>query len=274
MKWSVQRWSRAWVSRSHMFTWLTMVAPLGEERGGEGDAHAPAQVAEDVVGRGGVDELVAGDGGERQGGERHEDEAPGAALDEAWEGERPRVDAQGQARHHVEADGVDHAAEGEEHALVHPRHETPADDQREHVAKPAGSEDESRGPRVVAEELLGEHGEEEHAREHAEPDQGDEGRARGEIAIGEDGEVEDGLASHQLADDESHERGSGEHGEDDDEARVEPILALAAVEEELETAETQHHEAESRPVHTARLAQVWRIEEEGAGHEEAEDAHG
>src|SRR5262249_51647629 len=122
--------------------------------------------------------------------------------------------------------------------------------------------------------FLGEHGEEEHAREHAEPDQGDEGRPRREVAIGEDAEVEDGLASHELADDEAQEGGGGEHEQGDDEARVEPVLALAAVEEELEAAEAQDHEAETGPVDAAGLAQVWRIEEEGAGHEEAEEPHG
>src|SRR6185369_3326109 len=131
-----------------------------------------------------------------------------------------------------------------------------------------------RRPRVVAEELLGEDGEEEHAREHPEPDERDEGGAGGEVAVGEDPEIEDGLPGHELADDEAHEGAAGEHGEGDDEGGVEPVLPLTAIEEKLEAAEAQHHEGEAGPVDTAGLAQVRRVEEEGAGHEEAEEAHG
>ena len=42
--------------------------------------------------------------------------------------------------------------------------------------------------------------------------------------------------------------------EDDDQHRVEPLVALALVEEELEGQEPHHHEHEAGPVHAAGLA--------------------
>ena len=249
---------------------LVELAALGQIRGGERDAHAAPEVAQDVVGRRRVDELVPPDGGQGQGGQRHEDEAEREALDDARQGQAPVVHAEREVRHHVEADRVDQAAEGEEQALVHAGHQAPAQDEREHVAEAAGGEHEARGQGVVAEQLLGIEREQHHAREHAEADQGDEAGPEGEVAVGEHPQVQDGILRRQLADEEADEGHARDHREHDDQRGVEPVLALPAVQHELETAEAQHHQDEAGPVHPARLPEIRRIEEEGTGHEEAE----
>ena len=59
-----------------------------------------------------------------------------------------------------------------------------------------------------------------------------------------------------------------------DEGRVEPLVALALVHEELERQESDHHEDDAGGVDPAGLAQVRRIEEDRAGREEPEDTDG
>src|SRR2546428_2909123 len=49
---------------------------------------------------------------------------------------------------------------------------------------------------------------------------------------------------------------------------------LAAIEHELETAESHHHEHEPEGIDAPRLLQVGRVEEEGADHDEAEEPDG
>ena len=55
-----------------------------------------------------------------------------------------------------------------------------------------------------------------------------------------------GSRGHELAEHEAHEGAAGEHAEGDDEGGVEPVVALAAIEDELEAAEAHHHEDEAR----------------------------
>ena len=253
---------------------LVLLAAAHEERGGQRHSHAAPQVAKHVESGGGVAELVAGDGGQGQGHEGHEDEAEPQALDEAGHGERPVVHGQRQVRHHEEADRVDQAAAGDEDTLVHPRHQAARDDQRDQVPHSARPQDGAGVPRVVGHELLRVEGDEEHARVEPEPHHHDERRARGEVPVGEDAQIEDGLARRQLADDEAEHSDHGHHREGHDQGGVEPVLVLAAVEDELETTEPHHHEHEPERVDAPRLLEIGRVEEEGADHDEAEEADG
>ena len=145
-------------------------------------------------------------------------------------------------------------------------------EQREDVAQPAGRQYQARRPRVVAEQLLREDGDQQHAREHAEPDDRDQRAAGGEVPVGEDGEVQDRIARHQLADQEADERHHGDQHHRDDRGRIEPVLALAPVQDELQTAEAGDHQSEAPPVDPPGFSQIRRVEQERAGHEEAEHA--
>ena len=142
------------------------------------------------------------------------------------------------------------------------------------LPRPLGRQHEARRPRVVAQELLREHGDQQHAREHAEADDGDERRARGEVAVGEDGEVQDGIVGHQLADQEARQRAHRDDRHRHDHGRVEPLLALAPVQHELQAPEAHDHQAEAPPVDPPGLALKRRVEQAGLGQGEAEDPDG
>ncbi len=105
------------------------------------------------------------------------------------------------------------------------------------------------------------------------PDDGDEGGAGGEVAIGEDGQVHDRILGGQLSDQEAGQRADGHEAHRHDQRGVEPVFPFAAVQHELQAPEARHHEAEAPPVDASGLAQIGRVEEKGAGHEEAEHAH-
>src|SRR2546426_510123 len=120
------------------------------------------------------------------------------------------------------------------------------DDERDQVADASRGQHGARAPRVVAEELLRVEGQQQHARVEAEHRGGDEGGADGEVAVGEHREVHDRIGRGQLAPHERDERERRQRRQEDDELRVEPVLALAPVERELQRAEADDHEHESR----------------------------
>ena len=83
-----------------------------------------------------------------------------------------------------------------------------------------------------------------------------------------------GLGGRQLPDEEADEGRRGHDGQGQDERRVEPLVPLALVEEELQAEKAHRHQHQPRDVHPHRLAQVRRVEEHGAGDEEADHPDG
>ena len=133
----------------------------------------------------------------------------------------------------------------QEPALIDAVHEPAHDDEHECLADSARRQDEARGPGVVAHELLREEGRQQHARVEPEAREGHRHRAEGEVPVREDGEVDKQLQDSQLADHEGRQRHHGHHGQRGDRRRVEPVLALAPIQDELQAPEPQHHEDET-----------------------------
>ncbi len=235
---------------------LVILASPREQRGRQRDAHAAAEVTDDVVGGGCVAEVLHANGRQRQRLQRHEDEALAEALNEARQRQGPVVHAEGDVGHEDERDGVQRAAEAEERALVHPRHQAPRDEERQHVADTARRQHQSRGPGVVAHQLLRVEGEQDGARVEAEAHRDHDHGSDREVAVVEDGEVQDRLLRGELPDQEAGDGADGDHGEPDDERGIEPVGPLPLIEHELERAESHHHEREPRPVHRRGLAHV------------------
>jgi hypothetical protein len=116
---------------------LVELTALGQERGHHGNTDAAAEIACHAVGGGGRHQLLARDPGQREGRQRHEDEADGEALDEAGERQGPVVHPERQRRHHVQRHGVEQAAETEHEALIDARHDA-GREEREDVPDAAG----------------------------------------------------------------------------------------------------------------------------------------
>ena len=247
------------------------LASLGQERRDQRDAHAAAHIPHHAVDRGGVDQLVAPDRRQGEGRERDEDEADRDSLDEARERERPVVHPERERRHHVEADRVQETPESQHHPLIDPRDDA-GGEERQDVADAARSQHQAGRPRVVVQELLGEDGDQQHAREHAEADDRDQRRAHGEVAVGEDGQVQDGLIGHQLSNQEAGQRADRDDRHREDRRRVEPLLTLPSIQDELETPEAHDHQPQAPRVDPPALLLKRRVEQAGGGQEEADDA--
>ena len=135
-----------------------------------------------------------------------------------------------------------HTAEGEHEPLVDALTSRPRRASRSGCRSRRG-EHQPRGPGVVADQLLRVEREQQHGREKPKPDHGHDDRADGEVAVAEDGQVEDRLARSARGS-RSRRAPTATTAERHDQPRVEPVLALAAVEHELQAAEAQHHEDE------------------------------
>ena len=251
---------------------LVRLRPPGEQRADDGHPRAPSQIADHVQQRGGVAHADPRNRGEPDGVERHEDESRAEPLDEPGPCQCPVVHPAREHRHIPGRPCVQDAAHGKDEPLVHFIDEPAGENEREEIAHAAGRQHQSRRPRVVAEHLLGEESQKDHAREEPEHDEDHDDAGRREVAVPIDAKVEDGLLRGELAHEKAYQGHRGGEPEHDDEARVEPLVALALVEKELEGQEADHHEAEPGDVDLARLAQVRRVEQDGAGGKKADDA--
>ena len=72
---------------------------------------------------------------------------------------------------------------------------------------------------------------------------------RAELAHEKQPHVDDRIAARQLPRNQDEQRDGGDHGEGGDEARREPVVALALVEEDFQAPERQHHQDEAGPIH-------------------------
>src|SRR5262249_59975023 len=72
-----------------------------------------------------------------------------------------------------------------------------------------------------------------------------------------------------LTDDECGQGDGGRNSQTDDEARIEPVLALTPIEQELKRAESHYHQEQSGKIEARRLLGVGRVEQENARGDEA-----
>src|SRR5207248_10342216 len=107
-----------------------------------------------------------------------------------------------------------------------------------------------------------------------EADEEDGDGAQREVTFGEDTEIKNGLAGHQLPGHEPDQHDHGNDGEHHDHRRVEPVVALPEIEDELQTAEPDHHQRDAGQVDVPGATMEGRVEEERADHEEADDTDG
>ncbi|MEO6055284.1 MAG: hypothetical protein ABIQ49_00450, partial [Gemmatimonadales bacterium] len=101
----------------------------------------------------------------------------------------------------------------------------------------AGKDDLARIPGGIAQQVLQEDRQREHAGIEREAEHHREADARSELAVPEDAEIDDGVLGPELVPDESHDPESRRDRLDHDLARLEPVPALTPLEQDLQRAD-------------------------------------
>ena len=216
----------------------------GEERGASAAAEVTGEVGEagDLVGFAGGDTDVV----ERADGD--EDEGEADDLEHAPEGDGAEGGVEVETREVVDADGGDEVAEADHEAGIDFAKAAAGDEHHEHHDEACGREHHAGAFGGVAKKALevlrDEHGraEEHHAEDELEEDGG------AEVTIFEELQVDDGVGMVPLPPGEDDECDGGEDGEGADHGVAEPVLFLALVEGEFETANAQGYEAQAHEV--------------------------
>src|SRR5262249_26353390 len=90
----------------------------------------------------------------------------------------------------------------------------------------------------------------------------------------EDSKVDDGVVDGELAQDEGDQSSDGADGQDDDEARGEPVFFLSFVEHDLQAADAEGEQADAPVVDGAGAAlDVRRIEDKDRSKKDRQDAN-
>ena len=259
--------------------------------GDEGDAEASAPVAEEVGERGGPvvlrgAELRVGDDGER-----HEEEGVTETLQGAGESVVSVVGVEVEVAVVDERDTHDH--DGSEKKDL--RADEAALDElcaywcEEGDDERSGPEDEAGVDGAVAVEGLEELRDHRGGCEESEAEDEVEDVGDGEVADLEHAQVDDGIGLAQLPEDGGGEAADADDEHPDDEGRAEPVVDLAAVEEDLECSGAESDEGYADAVDAkfpgfsiaagasnglALLGVGLGIVDEAAGEEEGEDADG
>src|SRR5881409_2941644 len=213
MKWAVHSLSRLAVSPLQTFTWAASVVWCSWLRRTRRVVASATPTLPPTLRT-----TLQADGGKRERLERHKDEAHGEPLKEARPRETPVIHAECQPRHERRREGAQQAPASQHEPLINARHETSRDHERQHRAKPAGSQHEARVPRVVGQHLLRIQRDQQHARVEPEADESDADGPDCEVPVVEHAQVEDRLGRHQFADEEASQRTHGEDEQHHDEA--------------------------------------------------------
>jgi hypothetical protein len=154
-----------------------------------------------------------------------------------------------------------------------------ATDQREkdHEQKAARHEDRARLGRRIAHQVLRECRQKIRATEHHESKCHHEYEADSEIASLQQSQIDHRTAVRHLPPDEEHEANRRGKAEGSDDRGRKPVVLLPAIEDDLQAAQGDSHEAESEPVDSSsglRRVFAWCLDERSdQKHERSADRH-
>src|SRR5271163_5263359 len=170
--------------------------------------------------------------------QRHEHKAQPETLNQPRDDNRLHIHGEREPAHLIERQSSQREPAENEQTDIHQVDDAADQEHRGHGTDAARRDDKTGARHRVVHRLLQHWRQQRQSREHDDPDKEHQHDAGDEIAVAQQVAVEErGLARRYRMDDEQIEGEAGDRRRDPDLGRIEPILELAAVEQQLQRAD-------------------------------------
>src|SRR6185312_762271 len=236
------------------------------------DSDAAHHLTHHVVQAGRLCHLRFCDSCERSGAERNEDEREAHSLPELRPEDVPETDVGRENRETPETVRTDDESRPDQDARTKFVVESPRDRHEQRHGQAARHERDSGLRRIEPDQILQKERQQKETSIECQPQHATDRRRGSEGDVAEYSQIDSWPVRFHLAPDEQHQANRSDRSEAQDEPGLEPLVALALFQHELQRAQSRDEQSESQEIDLSLFAnEIWRILNEARDEDEIEN---